>query len=293
MKNWSQYLKLWQKKRNEMQVNDDADKGWQHMRSLLDEHMPEGDGTAKKRGISLLSVMLITLSAAAMLYVGAKVVEKRMQQQHQKHYLSHHKHKGSGTGIDTAANTDSVITLEDSVTNKAKLSDTAGDIKIAAISSAEHDKPNTAIAGKAAPGTAQKETATNIPGSENKNDAAANRRNSGLMNNQASNKTPVGDRHHTANNNKANPINQVQSNGTTSQGNSNTGIGTLNPAGQSINQSNQALLLGQARQSFNVGTWTISNSPVFTPVTLQNAFITPVKDPNGKIIGQAKFVKVN
>ena len=152
MKNWSQYLKLWRKKRNEMQVNDDADKDWQHMRSLLDEHMPEEGGTAKKRGISLLSVMLITLSAAAMLYVGVKVVEKRMQkQEHQKHHLSHHRHKGPGTGIDSVANTDSTITLEDSVANKGKLSDTAGDIKIATIPSAEHSKPNAAIAEKAAP----------------------------------------------------------------------------------------------------------------------------------------------
>jgi hypothetical protein len=276
MKNWSQYLKLWQKKRYEMRVDDDTDKDWQYMRSLLDENMPEEGGTAKKRGISLLSVMLIALSAAATLYVGTKVIEKHLEKQQHKHHLAHHKHKDSATGIDTTADADSAITLEDSVINKAKLSDSAGDIKIATIPSAEHGKPNTATADKAAPGAAQKETATNTPGSENKNNAAANKRTGRLAINQPSNKATAGGSNHAANHN-ANPINPGQNNGTTSRNSSSAGIGTWNLAGQSISQSNQIVLLGQPRQSFNVGTWTISSSPIFQPVTLQNAFIASAK----------------
>ena len=112
MKNWLQYLKLWQKKRGEWPVGDDADAGWTGMQSLLDEHMPVDDdkagGAFKKRGINLVSVMLISLSAAAMVYVTAKVVKSKFMTAHTVHHY-HHKHHGRRTGIDSLADADSLL----------------------------------------------------------------------------------------------------------------------------------------------------------------------------------------
>jgi hypothetical protein len=40
MRNWNQYLELWQQKRNEQQISNDVQADWTEMHSLLDKHMP-------------------------------------------------------------------------------------------------------------------------------------------------------------------------------------------------------------------------------------------------------------
>ncbi|HEY4326607.1 MAG TPA: outer membrane beta-barrel protein [Mucilaginibacter sp.] len=74
MKNSLKYLKLWQKKRNELQINDDQQSDWLEMQSVLDEHMPVSsadgeEGPSRSKGFKLLSLLLISLSAAAITYV--------------------------------------------------------------------------------------------------------------------------------------------------------------------------------------------------------------------------------
>ncbi|GAA4092705.1 outer membrane beta-barrel protein [Mucilaginibacter panaciglaebae] len=40
MRNWNQYLELWQQKRNELHIGSDANTDWSDMHQLLDKHMP-------------------------------------------------------------------------------------------------------------------------------------------------------------------------------------------------------------------------------------------------------------
>jgi hypothetical protein len=40
MRNWDQYLELWQQKRNELPVDTDAQTDWSEMHDLLDKHLP-------------------------------------------------------------------------------------------------------------------------------------------------------------------------------------------------------------------------------------------------------------
>jgi len=101
MKNSLKYLKLWQKKRNELPINDDQQENWLEMQSILDKNMPvttpSGDeGGSGAKGFKLLSLMLISLSAAAITYVyTAKIVSKESH-----HQIHHTREKQTGSNTD-------------------------------------------------------------------------------------------------------------------------------------------------------------------------------------------------
>jgi hypothetical protein len=46
MRNWNQYLKLWQQKRNELHISTDMQTDWSDMHQLLDKHMPDNTPSA-------------------------------------------------------------------------------------------------------------------------------------------------------------------------------------------------------------------------------------------------------
>jgi hypothetical protein len=127
MKNLIQYLKLWQKKRSELRIDEDADKNWLEMHVLLDKHMPRNDddtdGSSGKRGINLLTMMLVTLSAAAAIYVTARVVRTQIQaaKQH-KNDIHHKRHHGANKGTDSLSVADSSQQEPDSVIIAEQLS---------------------------------------------------------------------------------------------------------------------------------------------------------------------------
>ena len=80
MKNALKYLRLWQKKRDELPIDTDPESDWMQMHSLLDKEMPVAasgsDNTSgSSKGFKLTSLLLIGLSAAAMTYVITYVAE--------------------------------------------------------------------------------------------------------------------------------------------------------------------------------------------------------------------------
>jgi len=88
MMNLIQYLKLWQQKRGELQVNADVNADWMEMSALLDQHMPGntgGTGGSKPKlkpgsglgGMSFLSTVLIIVSITALVYFAAKAVKTK------------------------------------------------------------------------------------------------------------------------------------------------------------------------------------------------------------------------
>ena len=85
MKNSLKYFSLWQKKRSELQIDDDPQKDWLEMTALLDREMPDttldSDRPAGSKFIKSLSIMFISLSAAAMVYVAAHVVDLEKHKQ--------------------------------------------------------------------------------------------------------------------------------------------------------------------------------------------------------------------
>jgi hypothetical protein len=90
MKNALKNILLWQKKRNELQVNDDPQADWGQMQSLLDEHMPVVKKPGGFKGFRTLPVILITFSAAAMIYVAGNIynLEKRNHAAKDRHHKS-------------------------------------------------------------------------------------------------------------------------------------------------------------------------------------------------------------
>jgi hypothetical protein len=75
MKNSLKYLKLWQKKRNELPVNVDLEADWRHMQQVLDQHLPvskpiNGKGILAKAPVFklLLSALIIVSSTAAIYF---------------------------------------------------------------------------------------------------------------------------------------------------------------------------------------------------------------------------------
>ncbi len=130
MKNSLKYLKLWQKKRNGLCVDDDQRKDWLEMHALLDQHMPVStslpdDKPSRSKGFKLLSVLFVSLSAAAMTYVVSHIVEIK---KHHKHSFSYHqKHK--------AGLIDSITNVRDSISNARNTSDS-----LTANGSNIHDK---------------------------------------------------------------------------------------------------------------------------------------------------------
>ncbi len=118
MKNSLKYLGLWQKKRSELKVNDDPQVDWIQMQDLLDKHLPDtgqgGGGASHSKKFKLLPILLISLSAAAMTYFAAYIVEIRNQRYHQQH--SHHNRHRSGMYRDSVLNADSSL-IKDSTNN--------------------------------------------------------------------------------------------------------------------------------------------------------------------------------
>ena len=115
MKNSLKYFSLWQKKRGELQIDDDPQKDWAEMHSLLDQHMPTsavGETGTGSKVFKSLSVTFISLSAAAMVYVAAHVVELEKHKQSSFNYKRAHK---------TILNSDSVSNsgISDSLSGKS------------------------------------------------------------------------------------------------------------------------------------------------------------------------------
>jgi hypothetical protein len=113
MKNSVKYLKLWQKKRNEMPVADDQQADWLDMQAILDEQMPltagENAKPARSKRFKLLSVMFVSLSAAAMTYVVTNVVELNRHHtysNHQKYKSYLHKESASISGVPDSSSAD-------------------------------------------------------------------------------------------------------------------------------------------------------------------------------------------
>jgi len=126
MKNLIQYLKLWQKKRGELQIDTDAGADWMEMRALLDKHMPGNDdngGGSRTGGIRLLPTILIALSAAAMTYFTAKVVQTKPKAGHTKNETYNKKHGSNTPGNDSLAKSDNLQPGSDSASNTEQYSD--------------------------------------------------------------------------------------------------------------------------------------------------------------------------
>jgi hypothetical protein len=91
MKNSLKYLKLWQKKRSELQINDDPHTDWLQMQAMLDKQMPVGVENESKlfrsKGFKVLSLLLSTLTAAAMVFVFSHVFENK---KHRAYNFSSH-----------------------------------------------------------------------------------------------------------------------------------------------------------------------------------------------------------
>lgn len=151
MKNLTQYLKLWEKKRDELRVDTDAGNDWLDMKALLDKHMPVNDnsaGSAPKKGISLFTTLLITLSAAAMLYVGHAVFETKKKTAYRKDQLHHKKH-GALSEIDSLNVSDNLRQIENQIINGDSISATQNNVRTANTTSNEVNKNNGKLPGKA------------------------------------------------------------------------------------------------------------------------------------------------
>jgi len=128
MKNLIQYLKLWQKKRGELQIDTNADADWMDMHALLDKHMPGNDddrGGSKTGGIGLLSIILLIFSVAAVVYFAAKMIQTKQKADYTKNKI-HSGTRGFNAGKDPSVKSGKLQPGSDSVTNANQYSD-AGD----------------------------------------------------------------------------------------------------------------------------------------------------------------------
>src|ERR1041385_7965239 len=124
MKNLIQYLKLWQKKRGQLQIDSDADADWLDMHALLDKHMPgndDGGGGSKIGGIGLLSIILLIFSVAAGVYFAAKVVQTKQKASYTKNKI-HSGTRGFNTVKDSSAKSGNLQSPSDSVANTKQYS---------------------------------------------------------------------------------------------------------------------------------------------------------------------------
>jgi len=126
MKNSLKYFLLWQKKRNELPVSDDPQADWSQMQFLLDEHMPVKK-TGGFKGFRTLPAILVTFSAAAMIYIASNIyhLEKHRQA------VTHHFRKGSplrsGPTTTDSSSSANVIVQNDSTPSASRVTaDTAG-----------------------------------------------------------------------------------------------------------------------------------------------------------------------
>lgn len=104
MMNLIQYLKLWQEKRGELQIDADVNADWMEMSALLDQHMPRnagGKGGSKPGGMSLLSTILLIVSVAILIYFAAKVVQTKEKPDYTKNEKPD-KNRGFNSGKDSS-----------------------------------------------------------------------------------------------------------------------------------------------------------------------------------------------
>jgi len=125
MMNLIQYLKLWQKKRGELQIDADVNADWVEMSALLDQHMPRnagGKGGSKPGGMGLLSIVLLIFSIAALVYFAAKVVQTKEKPDYAKNEKPN-KNRGFNSGNDSLAQSGNTQPGRDSVGNINQNSD--------------------------------------------------------------------------------------------------------------------------------------------------------------------------
>ena len=117
MKSSLRYLKLWQKKRSDLQINDDTQKDWLEMQSVLDQYMPvaipaEDDKPSRSKGFKLLSLIFVSMSAAAMTcFFTYKIATKNNSHTAHNHRLKKHVELNIGSS--------SKDSVEDSLTIKS------------------------------------------------------------------------------------------------------------------------------------------------------------------------------
>ena len=111
MKNALKDFLLWQKKRNELPVNNDTQADWGRMQSLLDEHLPVVKKPGGFKGFRTFPAILITFSAAAMIYIAGNIYSLEKHD----HAIEHHFHKGNPMrpGPHFAGSPDSVLKKTD------------------------------------------------------------------------------------------------------------------------------------------------------------------------------------
>jgi hypothetical protein len=241
------------------------------MQSLLDEHMPvddddRGGGALKKRGLNLFTIMLISLSAAAMVYVTARVVKTKFMSAHTAHHY-HHKHRHHA-GIDSLADADSL--LNDSLAeNRDSLNQVKGisgidaqkdQLSASDKSVAKKNLDNVSLAARDSAGRRAQGIKDNNADAK-KDEASAPQRGRG-QNNATGRQTGSGSNHSAKNNNiSAGPGNPGKSapsalnNTNTGQNSNSTGNGgtsaTISPSSPFL-QHNEKILLDDPRQIFGV-----------------------------------------
>jgi hypothetical protein len=141
MKNSLKNLKLWQKKRNELSVNDDKQADWLGMNALLDQQMPVSPSTGKvswlrSKKLKTFALTFVSLSAAAMVYVVSGVYQSKDKKDNN---AIHHHNRFSHVLRDIASLKDSVTAVDSSFKrDSAELLATSNSSKIDSI------KPNAA-----------------------------------------------------------------------------------------------------------------------------------------------------
>lgn len=284
MKNPVQYLKLWQEKRSELQINDDPASDWLGMQALLDEHLPVGDlpdsgKSSKPPRFKLLSMMFIALSAAAMVHFAVKFSKPKVNAHHPKHsHKMHRGHMSKSDSLEALNNPDSIVNRPDSIpganqisalqnTEAGKLStDSKSLIPAGAKTLPDNTLKTTQHADSL---TASKENTHNAQTTNKRGNAPAN--NSSVAHRQT----------------EFNRIARLNAeNHSTSSHLSPSTIGTANPGTQGSNngpttlinssfgQYNSALTLETPRQSFTINN-TMSNQ---FPIVNRPAFRKPVLD---------------
>lgn len=120
MKSSLRYLMLWQKKRNELPINDDPQTDWMEMQSLLDTHLPvNGKKASRFKKIKLLPTLFITFTAAAMVYTAARVVINKAGKHHITYHRGHGHHFSKTSSPVDSLYTDSLIGDVDSTTKQS------------------------------------------------------------------------------------------------------------------------------------------------------------------------------
>jgi hypothetical protein len=155
MKDSLKQLKFWQKKRNELQINDDPQADWLSMQSLLETHLPVNNHPTIKKGSSfkgkifkMLPKLLVTFSAAAMVYTASHFILKKVQHHHTRHrkpnnerLLADSTYRDSLIADSIALLKDSLIPTNQSMANDSNVSD-AVNSKKEFTSSPSNNHPN-------------------------------------------------------------------------------------------------------------------------------------------------------